>query len=202
MASATSAAASGQYLIRDGQTAGILCLAKYWHSIGQSKEDPHLVPACDIVKGGHKFIEFVNYIQNTQLLSHSINRALQVIDPTFHVKLTHLKEMVHQKFPAVKLLDDHDPLLFEGREIIFNRQSGPHVDKQDPQLGWVAIVALGDFTGDIRLEPSEVIFLRGRVVKHQIKHWDEGQRIIIAHLTHTHLWQEVSLVDQVYRQLL
>ncbi|KAI6042297.1 hypothetical protein EDC04DRAFT_2564515 [Pisolithus marmoratus] len=55
--------------------------------------------------------------------------------------------MVHQKFPAVKLFDDHVPLLFEGREIIFNRQSGPHVDKQDPQLGWVAIVALGDFTG-------------------------------------------------------
>ncbi|KAI6009090.1 hypothetical protein PISMIDRAFT_25248 [Pisolithus microcarpus 441] len=197
MASATSTTANGQYIIRDGQTAGMLCLAKYWHSIGQSKEDPHPVPARDIVKSGHKFNEFVNYIQKTQLLSHSINRALQVIDPSLHAKLTHLREVVHQKFPAVKVFDDYDPLLFEGREIIFNRQSGPHVDKQDPQLGWVALVALGDFKGDVRLEPSDIIFLRGRVVKHQIKGWDEGQRIIVAHFTHTRLWKEVGLVDQV-----
>ncbi|KAI5992422.1 hypothetical protein EDD15DRAFT_2197006 [Pisolithus albus] len=95
--------------------------------LGMVKLQPHPVPAHDILKGGHKFNEFVNYIHNTQLLSHSINRAFQVTDPGFHAKLTHLREMVHQRSPAVKVFDD--PLLFEGREIIFNRKSGLHVDK-------------------------------------------------------------------------
>ncbi|KAI6004606.1 hypothetical protein EDD15DRAFT_2122352, partial [Pisolithus albus] len=52
---------------------------------------------------------------------------------------------------------------FEGREIIFNQKSGPHVDRQDPQLTLVAPLALGEFSGgylhcpqlglDVRLNP-------------------------------------------------
>ncbi|KAI5988038.1 hypothetical protein EDD15DRAFT_2199211 [Pisolithus albus] len=57
------------------------------------------------------------------------------------------KEVVNQKFPAVKVFNDQDPLLFEGREIIFNQKSGPHVDRQDPQPAWVAPLALGEFHG-------------------------------------------------------
>ncbi|KIN94298.1 hypothetical protein M404DRAFT_168700, partial [Pisolithus tinctorius Marx 270] len=147
------------------------------------------------------------YLQVTQLLSRSINQVLHVIDPGFYAKITHLREVVEEKFPAVKAFNRDDPLLFEGREIIFNRKSGPHVDRQDPQMGWVALVALGEFTGgnlhcpqlglDVRLEPGDVILLRGRVVRHQIKDWDEEQRIVIAHFTHTCLWEAAGLEKQV-----
>ncbi|KAI5990758.1 hypothetical protein EDD15DRAFT_2197843 [Pisolithus albus] len=47
-----------------------------------------------------KLFEFVDYLQDTELLSHAIDRALHVIDPEFHEKLTHLREVVNQKFPA------------------------------------------------------------------------------------------------------
>ncbi|KAI5988431.1 hypothetical protein EDD15DRAFT_2199065 [Pisolithus albus] len=114
--------------------AGILCLARYWHAIGKSKEKAHPVPAHDIVKTGSRAFEFVDYLQDTELLSHAITRALQTRSP----------------------------------------------------MAWVAPLALGEFSGgylrcpqlglDVRLEPSDVIFLRGRVVRHQIKDWNEGQR--------------------------
>ncbi|KAI5983529.1 hypothetical protein EDD15DRAFT_2120292, partial [Pisolithus albus] len=62
-----------------------------------------------------------------------------------------------------------------------------HVDRQDPQLALVPPLSLDEFSGgylhcpqlglDVRLEPSDVIFLRGRVVRHQIKDWNEGQRV-------------------------
>jgi hypothetical protein len=53
----------------------------------------------------------------------------------------------------VKALKAIDPLLLEGREILFNRQSGIHTNSNDPHLGWAILVALGDFVGgDIYLK--------------------------------------------------
>ncbi|KAI6006881.1 hypothetical protein EDD15DRAFT_2190558 [Pisolithus albus] len=98
--SATGTSANGQYNGREGKMAGMLFLARYWHAIGKSKEKAHPVPAHDIVKTGSRLFEFVDYLQDTELLSHAIDRALHVIDPEFHEKLTHLREVVNQKFPA------------------------------------------------------------------------------------------------------
>ncbi|KAI5982839.1 hypothetical protein EDD15DRAFT_2202512 [Pisolithus albus] len=122
MVSATGTSANGQYIEREGKTAGMLCLARYWHAIGQSKE-----------KTGSRVFEFVDYLRDTELLSHAINRALQVIDAEFHENFS----------PQ----GDGEPEVPSRREIIFNQKSGPHVDRQDPQLTLVAPLALGEFSG-------------------------------------------------------
>ncbi|KAI6006912.1 hypothetical protein EDD15DRAFT_2190580 [Pisolithus albus] len=62
MVSATGTSANGQYIEREGQTAGMLCLARYWHAIGQSKEKAHPDPVHDIVETGSRVFESVDYL--------------------------------------------------------------------------------------------------------------------------------------------
>src|SRR5882762_6030811 len=43
----------------------------------------------------------------------------------------------------------------------------------------------------VRLQPGDVVPLRGRVVPHQIEEW-VGQRITIPHFTHSSLWRALG----------
>ena len=109
--------------------------------------------------------------------------------------------------PFSKGLNAVDPLLLEGREILFNRKSGLHNDQSDPHLAWAILLALGNFKGGYirvpalglraRLEPGDAIFIRGRVLKHEIEAWSGGQRISIPHFTHTSVWRAAGMVNEV-----
>lgn len=82
-------------------------------------------------------------------LSRRVNEAVKVADPTFHGHLTELRKTMDATQPVAQALNSVDPLLFEGREIIFNRLSDFHRDSQDPQLSYVGLYAGGDFTGGL-----------------------------------------------------
>jgi hypothetical protein len=95
-----------------------------------------------------------------------------------------------------------DPLIYEGRELLWNRSSGLHTDSQDPPLGWAILAAFGDFTDGvielpnlglkIRYGPGDVVAIRGKVIPHEVPDTYKGQRISIPHFTHSTTWRAVG----------
>ena len=97
-----------------------------------------------------------------------------------------------------------DPLLMEGRELLFNCLSGPHRDSLDPRLAYAGLYAAGNFTSRgylyfrqlklrVHLLPGDFVLLWGRVLEHEIEAWEGGQCISIPHFTHTSLWRDCGL---------
>jgi hypothetical protein len=161
---------------------------------------PDIKPCSEFIfKSGDSFNAMCQLIFQLRLLSHRINAFLKFADPDHHAELLKVVEKINALIPSYKSLCAIDPLLYEGREILFNRLSGLHTDSQDPPLGYAILAAFGDFKGGyvylpnlglrIRLHPGDVILLRGRVVPHVIEEWDEGQRICIPHFTHSSTWR-------------
>lgn len=146
-------------------------------------------------------------IYDFRLLSHRINIIIKFADPEHYKELLELKRRIEAMIPSYKTLCAIDPLLYEGREILFNRLSGLHTDSQDPPLAWAILTAFGKFKGGyvflphlglrIRLEPGDIVLIRGRVIPHLIEEWTGGQRISIPHFTHSSLWRTAGL-DTVF----
>lgn len=167
-----------------------------------------LMPSADTIRTGTAFSATCKLYKELTSLSRRVNAALKIADPTFHKQLDELRKQVEAHEAAADALNKIDPLLFEGREIIFNRHSDYyHRDSQDPQLGYVALYAAGDFKGGlldipdlklkVRLEPGDLVLFRGRVLRHKIGRWNKGQRISIPHFTHTSLWRTEKLAGPV-----
>jgi hypothetical protein len=164
------------------------------------------MPSSDILTTGTAFTTTCQLFEELNLLSHRINEAFRFLDPDFYSKLLELRKRANSE-PVVRALNEIDCLLLEGREFLFNRLSGPHTDSQDPQLGWAVLFALGNFKGGyvyfptlglrVRLEPGDAVLIRGRVVKHGIEAWEGGQRISVPHFTHTSLWRQFGMEDEV-----
>ena len=141
-------------------------------------------------------------IHNLRLLSHRINAILKFADPEHYSQLLVVKAKLEEMIPSYKSLCAIDPVLYEGRELLFNRLSGLHTDSQDPPLAWAILTAFGEFKGGyiflpnlelrIRLEPGDIVLIRGRVVPHLIEDWTGGQRISIPHFTHSSVWRTVG----------
>lgn len=91
-----------------------------------------------------------------------------------------------------------DPLIYEGREILFNRVSPEHTDRLDPEYGWAVLCAFGNndpvqfnlpqLNLNISFKPGDMIAIRGRGLKHRTSRWNAGQRIVIPHFTHSKVW--------------
>lgn len=105
----------------------------------------------------------------------------------------------------VGALDSIDPLITEGRAIMYNRKTPPHVDRLDPPRSWATMITFGNFTegGDcyidrlklrIRYLPGDAIIIRGRILQHEVEEWGPGQRISIAHFTHSALWKSEKII--------
>lgn len=96
-----------------------------------------------------------------------------------------------------------DPLVYDGREILFNKVSELHTDSQDPPYGWAVLTAFGTNTPvtvsipalNLRMsfKPGDMIALRGRVLQHETSAWDSGQRIVIPHFTHSRSWRAFGI---------
>jgi hypothetical protein len=137
------------------------------------------------------------------VLSHKINSWLKYLDPQQYMALEQLRRAVHERYPFAKAINSIDPLLFEGRAIMWNRQTPLHGDKTDPIRSWVVLVVLGKFRKghlfiprlNLRLfyEPGTVIILRGHLLPHEVEAWEGGQRISMAHFTHESLWREFNM---------
>jgi hypothetical protein len=44
----------------------------------------------------------------------------------------------------------------------------------------------------VRLEPGDIVLIRGRILRHFVEDWEGGQRICIPHFTHSSVWRMVE----------
>ena len=128
---------------------------------------------------------------------------MEAIDPAQYQSLKELKDRAMERFPHVKAANAVDPLLQEGRAIIYNRRSGRHKDKSDPPKAWALMLVVGSFEdGDlivgrlrkkIRYGPGDFIAIRGRLLEHEVAEWSGNCRISIVHFTHEALWKQLGV---------
>ena len=161
------------------------------------------VPSRDYIPSGRKFSLAMALRRNLFASSIRINSILKHIDPKQHQALEVLGKAVHKKYAFAQALDSIDPLLFEGRAIMWNRQTVLHGDTTDPIRAWVALFVLGKFKKgflvfprlNLRLsyEPGTIVFLRGHILPHEVEAWEGGQRVSVVHFTHQSAWDEFNM---------
>ena len=172
------------------------------------KHKGEVVPSPETFKTGGAFARTAQLYQEFDHLSKMINETIKLVDPVFFDALTKFHQVSTAKHSSLAAWTSVDSLLMEGRELLFNRISGRHRDKQDPKLAYAGLYAAGNFKSGghvsfpqlnlrVRLLPGDFVLLRGRVLEHEIEAWDGGQRISIPHFTHTNLWRDCGLQDLV-----
>jgi hypothetical protein len=156
------------------------------------------------LKTGGTFARTAELYREFDLLLKKINETISLVDPSFFSALSQLSEVSKAKHSSLAIWASIDPLLMEGRELLFNHRSGRHRDSQDPPLAYAGLYVAGNFTSggslyfrqlnlQVRLLPGDFVLLRGRVLEHEIESWEGGQRIGIPHFTHTSLWRDCQL---------
>ena len=159
----------------------------------------------DFIKNCSQFSAAVDAISSMDILSRGINKILESIDKPQYDALVALHEVACHHSGVMKMLSSIDPLLMEGRAIMYNRKTPPHADRQDPYRGWAVMITFGNFTTGgtlyirrlrlrIRYLPGDVVVLRGRLLEHEVEEWGLGQRVSIAHFTHESLWRHFGMV--------
>ena len=79
-----------------------------------------------MIRTAHQFNLAMLLRREIKISSIMINSLLEIFDPTQYQALSQLRDAVHKKYPAAQALDSVDPLMMEGRAIMFNRQTGYH----------------------------------------------------------------------------
>lgn len=140
------------------------------------------------------------------LISERLNEVLLNIDPVAYESHQQLAKALEAKYAHVRSRKTIDPLLFQGRSIIFNRQTPGHFDRREPPAGWTPILALGDFQGGyIRSKRlglrmwfggGACVWIRGGIHDHEIEPFTPApgsQRISIAHFCHASVWDIMKI---------
>lgn len=136
------------------------------------------------------------------IVSHHVNAFLFHADNTHYHHAVAVRQRAINQIASQKSLCAIDPLIYEGREILFNRVSGVHTDSQDPPFSWAILAAFGNNSPvelslpqlNLRMafKPGDMIAIRGHVVKHGTSSWSAGQRIVIPHFTHASTWTSMQ----------
>lgn len=142
------------------------------------------------------------------LLSKRINKVLEMLDPEAYQSHQVLAERIADRHPHARAPASIDPLLFQGRSVIFNRRTPLHVDRRDPKLGWNPLTTAGTYEGGrliigrlgLRMwfGGGACVFLRGAILPHEIESFDGAQRISVAHFCHSSLWREMGVTLHSY----
>ena len=213
--------AAESYVKREGELVGCIKLVKIWHAIGHTvrivdipyglsdsfsptkKEEPTI--SADFIKSGSQFSRATAAVAEMQSLSMVVNVLLEKIDNNQFEALKSLLTKICSRSSAVRALTSIDPLMMEGRAIMYNRKTPLHTDRLDPLRGWATMITFGNFSegGDcyierlklrIRYHPGDAIIIRGRILPHEVEEWGPGQRISIAHFTHTSIWESEDMI--------
>jgi hypothetical protein len=160
--------------------------------------------SADLLRNGKTFNAATTLTHDLRICASRINGVLKAIDPIQYAALVDLNIAIDEKYPHVMALRTIDPLLLEGRAIMFNRQTPEHLDEDDPWNSWAFLLVLGNFKQGhlyiprlkLRLfyEPGVLVAIRGRILSHEVEAWIGGQRISIAHFMHKSLWDEFGKV--------
>lgn len=157
----------------------------------------------DFITSGKRFKGHCKMLNHLKLISHRINEGIRCIDPKHYEDAKALRAAMEKEYPFTRALGAVDNLVYEGREILLNVRSGEHYDRQDPKRSWAGMVALGHHRGGylvfpelgvrMRLEPGDIVFCRGRMLRHFVEDWEGGQRICLPHFTHSSIWRLMKM---------
>jgi hypothetical protein len=85
------------------------------------------------------------------------------------------------------------PSIFTGISVMTNRVTPTHLDGKGEHSGYDCLVSIGtanaaelnlaDLGAVFPYPPRTVVFLTGRVLKHEVKEWGDGDRTCYAHWT-------------------
>ena len=164
------------------------------------------VPSKDQIRSGKMWFGTTNLVKELELLAHRVNSCYKHAVPEFYKALQVFHKKHTESCAGIEAMTSIDPLLVEGRELLYNVQLAKHLDRQDPIRSMAAFAVFGDFQGGylrcedlgyrMRFRPGDLILLRGRVVAHEIEAFT-GQRISIPHFTHTSCWRALGLESLV-----
>ena len=114
-----------------------------------------------------------------------------------------MHKKLKETYPHVRARSSIDPFLFQGRSFIYNRQTPNHTDKREPLVGWNPLFVTGQFTGGrLRVRrlglrmwfgPGACIWVRGRILAHEVEPFDGGQRISVASFMHQSVYDTVGV---------
>ncbi len=144
-----------------------------------------------------------DFMKESEFISRRLNGILKEIDAKFHEGLGKVREVIN-KISGVATFSGIDPILMEGRSLIFNRETPMHNDNLDCPTGWQFLLSAGNFTSGgslylphlnlrLRLLPGDLIALRGRVLSHEVEPWIGGQRISMVNFTHESIWDYAKI---------
>lgn len=158
----------------------------------------------ETVSTAEGFTNATDVLLNLGIVSHNVNAFLMHADRTHYNDAVNLRQTAMKKSASQAAFGAIDPLVYEARELLFNRVSGEHTDSQDPLYSWAVLVAFGNNTPvtfevpqlnlRMRFRPGDGIALRGRVLRHKTSGWTSGQRIVIPHFTHQSTWDSYEVV--------
>lgn len=160
--------------------------------------------SADFLKSATRFGLATRLLHDLSYLSIAVNESYHQIDPQQFKSLEKLRHLAEMQHPYLRGMSTYDPLIAEGRAIMYNRQTPNHPDRNDPLKSWACMVTLGHFTqgGELYIErlnlvirylPGDMIWVRGRILPHEVWEWNDGQRISIAHFTHETLWRSYGM---------
>ena len=159
-------------------------------------------PCADYLHSTCNFNETCQFAANMSLLSHRVNVLMRTLDPTHYHDAEELKKRLSKMYPGYGAIAHLDKLVYDGREVLWNVLSDLHTDRQDPVFGWAILCTFGDFKGGhiylpnlglrMRMQPGDIVFIKGRVLRHKVEEWTGGQRICVPHFTHTSVWKMVK----------
>ena len=135
-----------------------------------------------------------------KIVAKRLNNVLNILDPEAASQYKQLKDVAMKELDYLRAIGNLDPCYWQGRVILFNRQTPPHRDTLNPPAEWTPLHAAGSFTGGgslyihdlnlrLRYLPGDLIFLRGRLLRHSVEPWEGGQRISAAYFSHESFWR-------------
>ncbi|TDL13271.1 hypothetical protein BD410DRAFT_735567, partial [Rickenella mellea] len=175
--------------------SGVVHLVRAWHQIGHPDEAPTVSKDYIWTCGQAEIVG--RLIRDLGFISKCMNALTEAIDADFAKKLKILREKVIAASGFADALSSIDPLLMEGRCLIFNRRTTIHRDESDPPEAWALLFVVGSFKGGsmhfpelglrVRFLPGDVIAMRGQVLEHEVEVWGGHIRISVVHFTHASL---------------
>jgi len=135
-----------------------------------------------------------------RLITERLNNVLSILDPAAAFQYEQLQAVATENLDYLRAIRTLDPSYWQGRVILFNRQTPWHRDTRNPPAEWTPLHAAGNFTRggslyihDLKLRlrylPGDLIFLRGRLLSHSVEPWEGGQRISAAYFSHESFWR-------------
>ncbi|KAF8996587.1 hypothetical protein BDZ89DRAFT_1148944 [Hymenopellis radicata] len=180
--SKTAKKKAGKYHAVANQVTGEIRLSRGWHQLGGDKSGV-LTGSKDAFGSVVRTAASAKFLQDIQPTSWMVNEAVRLCDPQLYLNTHRMRTALEKKHPITRLYGQCDALLFEGRELLFNRQSDLHTDSRDPPGAFAGLLVAGEpFSGgDIhlpslrakfRLWPGDFILIRGRILPHKIEYWE------------------------------